>query len=207
MQIINGAITMLLSLPRLPWDSMKVHLTKAVQCHGLFTFSQTCIKSSACLIHYVVLLKKCSLYSPNERRSQSAVSSMHYRKAAHLKPKGFITVVNVSATSRKGLRDMCWFCWDHKLRSLIVEIATILSWSSAAVSEWVVSVLAIQPGINIRWLSRRWYLLTFPVTLLEVVASEQWPCIRTENSFVITQFFANYNNLTNKPQNRLLFPK
>jgi len=41
---------------------------------------------------------------------------------------------NVAATSRRGLRDICWSRSDHKPRSLLVEIATTLSWSSAAVS-------------------------------------------------------------------------
>jgi len=44
---------------------------------------------------------------------------------------------NVAATSRRGLRDICWSRSDHKPRSLLVEIATTLSWSSAAVSVWV----------------------------------------------------------------------
>ena len=48
---------------------------------------------------------------------------------------------NVAVTSRRGLRDICWSRPDHKPRSLVVEIATTLSWSSAAVSERVIHFL------------------------------------------------------------------
>jgi len=34
------------------------------------------------------------------------------------------------------VRDICWCRSDHKPESLVVEITTTLSWSSAAVSEW-----------------------------------------------------------------------
>jgi len=44
---------------------------------------------------------------------------------------------NVAATSRRGLRDICWSRPDHKPRSLGMEIATALSWSIAALSERV----------------------------------------------------------------------
>ena len=45
---------------------------------------------------------------------------------------------NVAATSRRELRDICWSRSDHKPRSLVLETAMTLSWSSAAVSEWVI---------------------------------------------------------------------
>jgi len=44
---------------------------------------------------------------------------------------------NMAATSRGGHWHICWSRSDHKPRSLGVEIATTLSWSIAAVSEWV----------------------------------------------------------------------
>jgi len=37
---------------------------------------------------------------------------------------------------------LCWSRHDHKSRSLIAEIGTTLSWSSAAVSEWQRSTFA-----------------------------------------------------------------
>ena len=44
---------------------------------------------------------------------------------------------NLVATSGRRHWPVCWCCPDCKPRSLDVEDATTLSWSSAAVSEWV----------------------------------------------------------------------
>jgi len=54
----------------------------------------------------------------------------------------------IAATSRRGLRDICWSRSNHKPRSLVVENVTTLSLSSAAVS--VAYRLSIKTTVVIR---------------------------------------------------------
>jgi len=77
-------------------------------------------------------------------------------------PAGSSTEKLAAASGRRRW-PICWCCLDRGPGSFDVEDATTLSWSSAAVSEWVSGHL--EPlGLNSFWFLKKWHLSELQVT-------------------------------------------
>jgi len=106
-----------------------------------------CLLLLADVVHYLVTSAAyrrthllCRHWTIN--RSPHQHSSRHWLEA----PAGSSTK-KLAATSGRRHWPICWCCPDRGPGSFDVEDATTLSWSSAAVSEWVSGL-----GCDVKWL-------------------------------------------------------
>ena len=84
----------------------------------------------------------CFVGTVTVNRSPHRHSSRRWLEA----PAGLFTK-KLAATSRRRHWPICWCCLDRGPGSFDVENATTLSWSSAAVSEWVLT----PPRATLQW--------------------------------------------------------